>query len=113
MFKMKKNNSHLVTVTREDLDWGVQSVQSTHAAINFTQKYPAETHQWFTTSNYLWQCACKDEFELEGLAQKAEKLGLKIVRFFEPDINNQLTAIAIEPGEQTRKLVRNLPKMLS
>ena len=76
-------------------------------------KYPAESHQWFSDSNYLWQCACKDEFELEALAQKAEKAGLKIVRFFEPDINDQLTAISIEPSEQTRKLVRHLPKMLS
>lgn len=68
---------------------------------------------WHTSSNYLWGCTVADEFELEDLAVKAEKLGLRIARFYEPDLGNQLTAICLEPSEITRKLVRKLPKMLS
>ncbi|MEO6302386.1 MAG: peptidyl-tRNA hydrolase, partial [Bacteroidia bacterium] len=90
---------------------GVQAVQSTHAAINFIMQYPAESRQWFTESNYLCQLSAKDEWQLEEYAVKAENLGLKISRFYEPDLNNQLTAICIEPGEITKKLVRKLPLM--
>jgi hypothetical protein len=34
---------------------------------------------------------------------------LKISVFREPDIGNEITAIAIQPGETSKKLVRNLP----
>jgi hypothetical protein len=32
--------------------------------------------------------------------------------FYEPDLDNQLTAIAIEPTDNARKLVSNLPLLL-
>jgi hypothetical protein len=87
-------------------------VQSSHAAIDFIMKYPAESHQWHSQSNYLCQLSCENEFELEQIAKKAEEKGIKVVRFFEPDLNNELTAIAIEPHEQTKRIVSHLPLML-
>jgi hypothetical protein len=42
---------------------------------------------------------------------KAEARGIKISRFYEPDLQNQLTAICLEPSENARKLTSNLPLM--
>jgi hypothetical protein len=44
--------------------------------------------------------------------KKAEERGIKVLAFREPDLENQLTAIALEPTEASRKLISNLPKML-
>lgn len=105
-------NLKLTTITRRDLPDGVQSVQSSHAAINFIMKYPADSREWFTSSNYLAQLSCENESELEKIAVEAEKRGIKVVRFLEPDIGNQLTAICLEPGRETRRLTSSYPLML-
>lgn len=73
--------------------------------------YPAESRKWFKESNYLAQLSIENENELERLAQKIEDSGLKIARFYEPDIGNELTAVAIEPSLQTKKMVSKLPLM--
>lgn len=109
---MKNQQIYLVSVTRQDLPTGVQAVQSAHAYINFTQEHPDITKKWFEESNYLWMASVKDEFELEDLAHKFEENNIKISRFYEPDLNSQLTAIAIEPSDYTRKIASKLKKML-
>jgi len=43
---------------------------------------------------------------------KAKQRGIEYIEFYEPDINNELTAIALEPGEKSKKLISNLPLML-
>jgi hypothetical protein len=54
----------------------------------------------------------KDEIELEILAMKAEARGIRVSRFYEPDLNNTLTAITLESSEDAKKLTSNLPLML-
>lgn len=76
-------------------------------------KYPELAKDWHQNSNYLCQLSVMDEEALYKLVDKAERKGITYVPFFEPDIGNQLTAIAIEPTDEARKLVRNLPLMLS
>lgn len=90
----------------------MQSTQCTHAAIEFIMKYPGESHEWYTQSNYLCQLSVENEQELEQLALKAESKGIKVVRFHEPDLNNELTAITLEPSDEARRLTSNLPLML-
>jgi hypothetical protein len=75
-------------------------------------RYPAESHKWHKDSNYLCQLSVENELELEILANKAEKEGLKVIRFYEPDIGNQLTAICLEPSEKVKYLTSSLPLML-
>jgi hypothetical protein len=70
------------------------------------------TSSWFTESEYLVQVACKNEDELKNYLNKAIERGIKAVPFYEPDIDNQLTAIALEPILASQKLIANLPKML-
>jgi len=42
------------------------------------------------------------------LVKKAEERGLQISQFREPDMNNALTAITLEPGDRSRRLCRGL-----
>jgi hypothetical protein len=54
----------------------------------------------------------ENEQKLLHYLEKIKFYELKYSMFFEPDIGNQLTAIAIEPSEQTQKLTSNLPLAL-
>ena len=88
-----------------------QSVQSTHAAIQFVFEHPEVAQLWFKDP-YLAQLSVENEHELEILIAKLKKYNIKYSIFREPDIDNQITAIAIEPSDQTRKMVSCLPLML-
>jgi hypothetical protein len=101
----------LTSITRLDLSEGYQSVQSAHALIDFIFEHPTRAGPWHN-SNYLEQRVCSNEKELRLLIRKCEELGLAYTVFREPDIGNQITAIAIEPSKETEKLVRKLPRLL-
>jgi len=51
----------------------------------------------------------ENEEELYRLKNKASEKEIKYTTFHEPDINNQLTAITLEPGIVAKKLTNNLP----
>lgn len=101
----------LTTVTRRDLTAGSQSVQSTHAAVQFIFEHPELSEDWFKKP-YLAQLSVKNEDELKSLIHKLQKNNIKHSIFREPDLGNQITAIAIEPSEKTRRIVSHLPLML-
>ena len=109
---MKKQIHKLIIITRKDISSGYQAVQSGHAAIQFQHEHPQEAKDWFSNSNYLIFLAAKDESELISYAQKAADRGIKISIFREPDLNNEITAIALDPSEASTKLVSNLPLAL-
>ena len=44
--------------------------------------------------------------------EKAKAKGIQTSVFQEPDIGNEITAIALEPSDTTRRLVSNLPLAL-
>ena len=98
----------MVTVTRSDLTYGQQAVQSTHAAINFCFEHKGRAGPWFENSNYLVQLSASNEDELLKLIEKCEKLEIAYTVFREPDLNDSLTAIAIEPSPLTKKVVSHL-----
>lgn len=104
-------NKKLIIVTRRDLSLGYQAVQAAHAAIDFQHEYPREANDWHKTSNYLIFLTVADEKQLRLLILQAAKRGIKIKAFREPDINNELTAIALEPSEESRKLTSSFPLM--
>lgn len=88
-----------------------QAVQSTHAALDFVVKHPTIANDWHS-SNYLVCLAVSNETELKSICDKLIIKGLEFSIFREPDLGNQVTAICIEPSEQTQKVVSNLPLML-
>lgn len=83
-------------------------MQSIHAAMNFSIEHPDIHKEWFEVSNYLGFLSVKDEYELIKLIDKAIDLNIKISVFREPDIDNQITAIALEPGINSKKLCSSL-----
>ena len=101
----------LTSVTRRDLNAGYQSVQSTHSIVKFVFEHPEISGIWFKDP-YLAQLSVENEDALKHLIHKLQKSNIKYSIFREPDLGNQITAIAIEPSDKTRKLISHLPLML-
>lgn len=106
---MKQINEKLRVVSRRDLSIAYQAVQSGHAAIDFQHQHPVEAKEWHKQSNYLAFLTVADEAELIKLISKAIVLGVKHTVFREPDLDNQITAVAFEPTEAARKLTSSCP----
>lgn len=53
-----------------------------------------------------------DENELKRLIQSLESNQIKHAIFREPDVDDQITAIAFEPGDKSRRLVSSFPLAL-
>ncbi len=87
----------LFLVTRRDLSPGQQAVQAAHAMREFQHKHPDLERTWYEASNTLALLVVDDEPALERLLERARWKGLAVSGFREPDRQNELTAIAIEP----------------
>lgn len=88
---------------------GAQLAQSVHASLEFFNQYPDLAKEWITQSSYLVCLAAKDEQELEALLFKAKQRNILVVEFREPDLNNQLTALCLEPTIEAKKLCSSIP----
>ncbi len=99
---------HLYIITRKDISPGYQAVQSTHAALDFIMQHGEVGTKWHAESNFLCLLSLADERELLELAFKAEQQNIRFTIFREPDVGDQATAIALEPGRASAKLCRNL-----
>ena len=106
---MKQINEKLRVVTRRDLSLPTQAVQSAHAAIDFQHAHPLEATEWQTKSNYLALLTVANEEELYKLSEKATIRGIKHTIFREPDINNEITAIAFEASDASRRITSGCP----
>ena len=104
-------NNKLIIITRRDLSIGIQAVQAGHAAVQFQYEHPELATNWYNNSNYLIFLTTGNEDDLQKLIDKANSSNIQISIFREPDINNQITAIALEPCEQSRKMSSSLPLM--
>jgi hypothetical protein len=98
---------------REDLKPGAMLAQSCHVAFTFGKQFPDISNIWQNESNYLVILSVKNEYELNKLIEKAILKNIKFSIFREPDINNQVTAIALEPGIHTKKLCSRLKLALN
>ena len=88
---------------------GYQATMACHAAIDFQHDYPVESTQWHKSSNYLAILTVKDEQALIDLIVKASLRGIKYTVFSEPDLNNQITAVALEASSASKKLCSSCP----
>ena len=95
-------------MVRNDLPAGLQLAQSCHVTFSFSQEYPEETKYWMDSSNYICCLSVQNEQELHKIIEKALLNNIRFSIFKEPDIGNQITAIALEPGQNTKKLCSNL-----
>lgn len=78
----------------------------------FAFEHPEIAKDWHKNSQYLVLLSVKNEVELLSLVNKIDQKGIVYSKFYEPDFNNELTSIAIEPSEKSRKVTSNLPLLL-
>lgn len=83
-----------------------------HALKQFSYDWPDLDNAWFHYSNYLGFLSVQNEEELLQLIERADKMGIKYSIFFEPDRDYETTAITLEPGKQTKRLLSKLPLAL-
>lgn len=98
---------------RNDIDPGYQIPMSIHSVVDYIFKYPEEAKSWHLNSDCLVVLNAADEDELFNLSVEADKLNIKQVEYYEPDYENQLMAIVLEPGNKTKKFCRGLKLALS
>ena len=99
----------LYIITRSDLSPGLQIAQSCHALREFVEIHPKIDKAWYKDSNYLVILSVNNEFSLELLIEKAKENDIKFALFREPDLDDQITAVAFEPSINSKHLFRDLP----
>lgn len=87
-------------------------VQSVHAAADYVRCNPDKCVTWAQTSNSIITLAEKDADGLHSLSKKLGKLGVHVQEFYEPDIDNQLTAICCIADDSIRRKLSHLPLAL-
>lgn len=82
----------MFVIVREDLGTIYKMVQGSHALAQFA----LDNHQIFNEwgNQTIVFVDIKDEIKLQNLAEKLGYMGIAFSKFYEPDIDNQLTAIA-------------------
>lgn len=86
--------------------------QSCHVAFAFAREHPDITHHWMDISNYIVIVNIENESKLLALLKKAIELNIVYSIFKEEDLDNQLTAIALAPGDNSRRICSSLPLAL-
>lgn len=96
-------SNRLYVITRCDLDSGLKIAQACHAAFESPRKLQFNS----TEVPYMIVLEVEDEERLVELKDQAvDKTA--VVCFKEPDLGNQLTAIAFFEGKGTKNLTRGL-----
>lgn len=92
----------LYVLVRKDLSKSQQAVQAGHSVAQWVLNDPASPNWGNGTLVYL---GVKDERDLHKWMEKLEKREKSFIKFKEPDIGNQLTAIAsLSDGEEFKSL---------
>ena len=94
------------------MDPGLQIAQALHASREFRDIYPQIDELWYKHSNYVAILQVADLTALKSLMYRLQENGIKFVSFREPDLDNELTALCVEPGTKSRKLLSSLPLAL-
>jgi hypothetical protein len=76
------------------------------------REYRDITEDWMSISDYIVILNIENEDKLLGLIEQAMQQDIPTSIFREPDIDNQITAIALSPGSPSKKLCSSLPLAL-
>lgn len=91
---------------------GLQAAQAVHAATQFFVAWPDVASRWLRDSNFLVIVTAPHEDALAELAGLAVEEGILRSITREPDLDNTITAVALEPGPIARRLCAQLPLAL-
>lgn len=101
--KMVQVNHKIYVISRKDLNAGSIAVQGMHALTEFLFKYPEQSQNWYKNSNSIVFLQASVE-DINNLILSLNSKNIKYAEFYEPDWDNALTAICIEPENKTKKL---------
>jgi hypothetical protein len=96
-----------VLVRRDITDPAYRAVQAMHAGIDFCIKHRDIAESWHASSNTLCLIEVDDERTLHEWKAKMDACRKTSLLFSEPDLDNQLTSLAIEPA--AAPLLKGLP----
>lgn len=99
----------LYIITRRDLSPGLQCAQVAHAAFQFAYEHRPLAAQWLQESNFVVILSEENEERLIAFGKWIEQNNIPVTWFTEPDINDQVTAIALAPSPRTVELCQTLP----
>lgn len=105
---MSQERKDLYVIVRSDLSPGQQAVQAMHAYQRFHSKYPEIIQKWVEESNHISFLVVKNEAQLKSLESRITKAERKYAFFNEPDLELSLTGICLEPGDDSKHIVRKL-----
>lgn len=108
----KQYQEKLYIVSRKDLTPGQQAVQGKHSLVQFFIMHPEIIQKWHKESNYIVFLQADDEEHLGQLMADAFQMGIYCAPFYEPDMNQDLTAVTFEPILKSRDLLKSLPLAL-
>jgi peptidyl-tRNA hydrolase len=106
------SSPRLYVVVRADLSRGLQIAQSVHAAFHFSAEHPDLVGPWLRDSNFLVVCSVPTEGDLMDLISAAHAKGIERSAVREPDLDDEITAVAFAPGDAARRLCSALPLAL-
>jgi hypothetical protein len=86
--------------------------QCLHSFRQFIREHPEVENNWFNISNYICILNVKNEFELNEIVEKCIEYNINFSLFKEPDYNNSITSITLEPGMKSKKITSHLPLAL-
>lgn len=88
---------------------GQQATQSCHAAFQFAYEHAVLFRHWFEESTYLVLLTVADEAALAAYELLFERHDLVSSTWHEPDMGDELTAIAVEPSPLAARYLSSLP----
>lgn len=83
-----------------------------HVAFEFALSMPDIISAWHRDSNYIVCLSVEDLFELEELRNRLGK-EFETIPFYEPDLDNEMTAFAIEPHPDVERKVSSIALALT
>lgn len=104
------NMEKLYIIVRNDITPGLQIAQACHALREFVEAYPDLDRAWHNNHRniVILQVPCLSD--LAALANEADSQEIPCSRFLEPDMEDQMTAIAL--ARDGERLVSTLPLAL-
>ena len=106
-------DNRLYVLTRKDLSESLslsyQAVQGAHAVAQFAIENPADNRVW--NNNYLIFLEVDNLEHLQFWEWKLDQLDVVMSKWYEPDLNNELTAIAVYPADRNNGIFSSLKLM--
>lgn len=96
----------MYVITRDDLSPAYQAVQASHAVADFIFQHKDLANVWHNISNYIILLSVTNEADLCAVPKALRGLNISFTTFTEPDLGNELTAVAVSPGDKAEAFCR-------